>query len=397
MRILFLSSFFPRPYAPIRGIYCQHICSNLAAQDEVSVISPRSWIEALKHPTIDAPRVDGAFLMDGLPTRYPTYLYPPKIMRTAYGRFMWESVRRGVTNYIRDWAPDAVLSYWAHPDGEVAARAAAITGVPCAVIVGGSDVLLLMRNASRRRSVVSALTRADAVLAVSQDLRRKITDLGVDDSKVHVVHTGVDTKLFYPADKGLARERLGIARDGKIVLFVGNLLRLKGLDVLLRSMSLLGAGVISPHVYLIGAGPERAALEAQARHLQLADKVHFVGAIRQPQLPDWYRAADVTVLPSRSEGIPNVLRESLACGTPFVATRVGGIPEISVAPRNRLVEVDDVDGLASALRRTLTDTCLEGSAFEAPPTWPDTAAHCRRIFENLLSHPTPHRKRQCAA
>src|SRR5947208_1821940 len=109
MRILFLSTIFPRPYAPVRGIYCQHICRTLAEEDEVAVISPRSWVEALKHPTIVAPRND-TLLIGGIPTRYPTYFYPPKVMRTQYGRFMWASVRGCVKDFVRRFSPDCVLS-----------------------------------------------------------------------------------------------------------------------------------------------------------------------------------------------------------------------------------------------------------------------------------------------
>src|SRR5437763_12347629 len=119
-----------------------------------------------------------------------------------------------------------------------------------------------------------------------------------------------------------------------------------------------------PHLYVVGGGPERAALERRIAEIGLAERVHFVGALRHHELPDWFRAADATVLPSRSEGIPNVLRESLACGTPFVATRVGGIPEISQTAANRLVPVDDYAALAAALAQTLGEAFPERSRVE---------------------------------
>src|SRR5439155_16365286 len=104
---------------------------------------------------------------------------------------------------------------------------------------------------------------------------------------------------------------------------------------------------------LVGNGPQRSSLAAECRQRGLSPFVSFIGPVEQHRLPDWYRAADLTVLPSRSEGIPNVLRESLACGTPFVASAVGGIPEIATNPCLRLVPPGDPAALADAIAASL--------------------------------------------
>ena len=93
----------------------------------------------------------------------------------------------------------------------------------------------------------------------------------------------------------------------------------------------------------------RGTLQKRVAELRLSEMIPFVGGVGQAQLGDWYRAADLTVLPSRSEGIPNVLRESQACGTPFVASRVGGIAEIADARTDRLVPPEDPTALANAI------------------------------------------------
>jgi glycosyltransferase involved in cell wall biosynthesis len=104
---------------------------------------------------------------------------------------------------------------------------------------------------------------------------------------------------------------------------------------------------------VIGAGPLRATLEEQARKLGLSDRVRFLGSLPQEQLADWYRSADLFVLPSHSEGVPNVLLEASACGTPWVASRVGGIPEIAHLGQSRLVTAKQAEELAGAMREML--------------------------------------------
>src|SRR5438270_141485 len=140
MRILFLSSIFPRPYSPNRGIYCLHLCKALSRLgEEVRVFSPQAWLEKWRHAAVPAP--------EGMTADYPSYFYPPKVMRSAYGWFMWRSVRRRLRQVLAEFRPDCIVSYWAHPDGEVAVRAAQFAGVPAATMVGGSDVLLLAGTA----------------------------------------------------------------------------------------------------------------------------------------------------------------------------------------------------------------------------------------------------------
>src|SRR5262249_25688751 len=117
----------------------------------------------------------------------------------------------------------------------------------------------------------------------------------------------------------------------------------------------------------------------------LSDFVHFAGAVGQEQLPDWYRAADVTVLPSRSEGIPNVLRESLACGTPFVASQVGGIPEIADEATCRLVPPEDANALANAVVEVLSRPAWGMVPSKPLPSWNDAARSLMRIVDAVIA------------
>jgi glycosyltransferase involved in cell wall biosynthesis len=202
-----------------------------------------------------------------------------------------------------------------------------------------------------------------------------VIDHGIDADKVHVWQRGIDAGRFSPGDRTEARRRLGLPVAGSVLLWVGRIVPVKGLDVLLRACLLLRQRDLAFRLYLVGDGELRGALEAQVQGLGLAGTVSFMGAQPHDQLPDWFRAADLTVLPSLSEGLPNVLRESLACATPFVASRVGGIPEMASEPFDRLVPPGDPEALAEAIAYKLL----------APSQQPPTAARTRSWEEEAES------------
>jgi glycosyltransferase involved in cell wall biosynthesis len=316
---------------------------------EVRIISPRSWLERRG----SMPRIPLPGLVE-MNVNYAPYFYTPGILRRFYDRFMWVSVGSRLRQEIAQFKPDCILSYWSHPDGSVAVRAGHEIGLPVGVIVGGSDVLLLPgQDPARGRKIARTLRTADAVITVNKHLRERVMDLGVSADRAHVVYQGVDQKLFSPGDQTVARRRVGIEENGKVLLFVGNLVPVKGIDVLLRAMARICRRGCAATLYLVGDGPLRRSLEDLAGKLEIMNWVRFVGPVLQKDLPDWYRSADLTVISSHSEGLPNVLRESLACGTPFVATNVGGISEIAETGMSRLVEAGNPELLADAIMEEL--------------------------------------------
>src|SRR5262245_44166 len=277
MRILFFSSIFPQPHNRMRGIYCLRLCKALACHHEVKVISPWSWVDRLRHWRSGAAGDEQlAAELGGLEVHYPRYCYPPKLLRGTYGWFMWASARRHIRRLLDTFEPECIVSYWTHPDGAVAIRAARLAGVPATVMVGGSDALLMAQQGGRGRQIVEVLQAADAVVTVGRDLREKVLSLGIKPGKVHVVARGIDTDLFSPAPQVEARRRLGIPEEGKILLWVGNMVPLKGLDVLLEACSLLAGKGEAFRLFLIGHGPQRRGLETEWAARGLSHVVSFV-------------------------------------------------------------------------------------------------------------------------
>ena len=171
---------------------------------------------------------------------------------------------------------------------------------------------------------------ADAIVAFSQhesDAMVRFYDAAPD--KIEVIPCGVDVDLFRPVDRREARQKLGIGEDS-VVLFVGRLEPLKGVDILLRAVAQLERASATRTVIVGGdqADAEMARLRALCGDLGIAERVSFQGRMAQQELPLYYSAADVSVIPSYYESFGLVALESMACGTPVIASRVGGLPTI---------------------------------------------------------------------
>ena len=340
----------------------------------VGVICPIAWTDLLRSDAASRTQRRAATEdREGL-ERFPVYYFTPRVLRGAYGAFMWHSIKGAVHELSDQLQPTAVIGYWAHPDGRCAVEAARFLGVPSLVMTGGSDVLLLTKNRSRRRQVIDVLRDADQVVAVSDDLQRQLVLLGVASSKISVIRRGVDDEIFCPGDQTAARQELGLSVERRHVVWAGRLTPVKGLDVLLDAISLLIAEGSDVQVQLIGSGELEAFLQAEVAKRGLDNHIKFVGPVRDPRvLAQWYRAADVIALPSLSEGIPNVLLESMSCGAKFVASKVGGIAEIADANVDRLVPPGNPRALAAALKESMSDGLVRGPRTFMPNSCLDAA------------------------
>jgi len=387
MNVLLITNEFPNPYEPGKAVFNLALARALARRHEVRVVSPISWTDEWSARRGGASRLNArrCEMVDGVEVHYPRYYYPPRILRSQYGWFFWNSIRAALRELRKRHRADVVLGYWAHPDGEAAVRAAREMDVPSVVIAAGSDVLVVTEDPGRRRRVAHALQGADAVVTVSEHLKEQIIKLGVDGSKVHAWQRGVDA-CFTPGDRAESRALLGIPPGPPMLLSVGRMAPVKGLDVLMEACQRVHQRGLAFRTYLVGDGPLRRVLEADRDARGLQGVVHFVGSCNHDCLPAWYRAADLTLLTSRSEGMPNVLRESFACGTPFIATDVGGVAELAAGHPDWLVEPGNADALAVAIERGLT--CgLSRPTQPRTIRWPESADALGRIFERLIDEP----------
>ena len=165
------------------------------------------------------------------------------------------------------------------------------------------------------------------VVSTRAEAEEMIRLYGVYPGRVAVIAPGVDLDVFWPRDRTLARERLGVTEPG-VVLYVGRLEPLKGLDILVRAVADL-AMADTTRLLVVGGDPDSDELVGElgslARSVGVAERVTFAGSVPQQELPWYYSAADVLVLPSHYESFGMVALEAMACGTPVVVSRVGGL------------------------------------------------------------------------
>jgi glycosyltransferase involved in cell wall biosynthesis len=344
MRILFYSNLHPTPWHPGRGVFNANLVSGLReAGHVVRVVVPVDWREQQGSPQAEV--ADALFL---------PWFHPPMLRRDLWDRWMWHSVRGELLSEAREFAPDVIVAGWAHPDGAVGVRLGKRLGIPVAILAGGSDLLVLPRNPRRGRAIAAALTAADLVLTHGRHLREAAVGLGASPERTVAFYRGVDRDLFAPGSRVEARLQLGLVPDARYLLSVGNMVAVKGLDVLVSALSRPELSGLEWTWVHLGDGDQRTALSRAVESAGLGGRVRFPGRQPHARLVDWFRAADLQLLPSRSEGVPNVLLEGLACGLPFVASAVGGVPEI--APDQAwCVPPDDPAAMARAIAAALAD------------------------------------------
>lgn len=225
---------------------------------------------------------------------------------------------------------------------------------------------------------------ADRVVLVSESQRGRPLQHW-SRNRTRVIHNAVDISAPVNSAGGResTREALGLSAETPLIAAVGRLSPEKGVDVLIDALAETG-GEPPPHVAVVGDGPQGEELRARAARLGLAQRIHFVGHTATPG--DYLLAADVVVLPSRSEGIPNVALEAMALGKPLIATAVGGTPEVVVdGESGLLVAAEQPPALARAIERVLRDPAFAGSLSAGGERRVaaefSIAARCRKILD----------------
>jgi glycosyltransferase involved in cell wall biosynthesis len=370
MRLAVYTTLYPSAARPRHGIFVEQRLRRLVESGEIaaSAIVPvprcppfdwflREYLEQRK-----APRAE---YRHGVSVRFPRFPTWPMIGRSVNPFLMALGTRGAFARLLRESPDTAVIdAHFFYPDGIAAMLLGTWFRRPVVITARGSDVNVLAQSAIARCWMRWAAKRCAAIVAVSEALRQSMIGLGIDAAKITVLRNGVDLATFGAHDRMAVRRELGL--DGTVLLCVGNLVPDKGQEHAIRALPELPAA----HLVVIGEGPQEGPLRRLASELGVAARITWVGVVPQVELARYYAAADATVLMSAREGLPNVLLESMACGTPVVATNVGGVSEVVTAPESGLVLKEaSSTALASAVRSLLGN----------PPDRERTRAYARRF------------------
>ena len=356
INVLALSYLFPNRAQPAYGIFVLNRLRAVSQHCRINVIAPVQWypLIGLVRGSLwgtDVPRYEE---IGGLSVYHPRFAVVPRYMKWLDAITYFFAAHRVVRRQRFEF--DLVDVHWTYPDIVAAAVLAGTNGKKFVVTVRGHEALYLNERTLRRRLVAHFLRKAAAVITLSAQLRDKVVSLGVAADRVSVVLNGVDLAHFSMQDREECRRQLELPSAARILISVGRLTEGKGHQDLLRSLSQLGRDE-DVRLYIIGGvNPEddyQHVLRSLIADLQLTN-VHLVDKVPHERLSLWYGAADVFCLASKSEGCPNVVLESLACGTPVVATDVGAIADV-VTPGESgfLVGPRYAQSLTQALRAAL--------------------------------------------
>jgi len=391
VKILTFTTLYPSAQQPQHGIFVETRLRKLVESGLVSarVVAPSPWFpfgSARFGRYATFAQVPRGETRHALHIDHPRYPVLPKFGMSAAPLALSAAALPLLRRQLRDGqAFDLIDAHYFYPDGVAAVLLGRALGRPVVVTARGSDLNLIAQYAIPRRWILWAAQHADGLIAVSSGLKQRLIDLGIAADRVEVLRNGVDLALFRPHDRNAERRALGLTRP--TLLAVGNLVALKRHRLMIEAV----AQMPDVELAIVGDGPERAGLERLARERRVADRVRFFGRIAQHRLPEIYSAADVLLLVSTHEGWPNVLLESMACGTPVIVSDLAGIADIVRAPAvgrilsevtpSRLADTAR-DLLAAALPRAQTQRYAE--QFD----WQSTTEGQIALFHQILQrHP----------
>jgi teichuronic acid biosynthesis glycosyltransferase TuaC len=397
LRALHVSQQFPTREYPALGVMVQNAvrAQSKLAGVQVEVLAPRPYtlpvpgfpfgqLARVPMRSQDAP---GSF---NVHRPHYVYLVPKRWLYPFVGPVFAVAARRYASQLA---PPDVIHAHWSYPDG--AGAIALRDHFRCPLIVharGTLERVVAKQNRRLRQSVSAPLIAADAVIANSDALRADCIELGVSERKIHVIPNGVDTELFAPRDKAQAKRELGLEAGRQLILFCGNLREVKGVDVLAEAIPELLCARPNLLFAFVGSGELEPMLRATLGRWINRGDVLLAGAHRQREVARYMSAADLLVLPSRSEARSNVIPEALACGTPVAGAAVGGIPEVVRPEHGVLFAPGSRAALARAVlsvtedRQQLVRMGQAGRRFvlESDWSWRAHAEKTLQLYRSLL-------------
>ncbi|ASP47974.1 glycosyltransferase [Cognaticolwellia beringensis] len=311
--LVILTNLYPLPWEPNRATFNRQQFAQLDDDFVKSVLVPIAFPDWFAH------RKE---IKQTEHLRYVPYFYLPKFGRRLYSAMMFISIMLHSGLWLMRKKPEKILASWAFPEAVAASWISKLFSADFYFKVHGSDINLHGKIPARAKQIIAASKRAVGILSVSQALADEMITMGIDKEKIRVIYNGVDHDIFN------SKHFITNKKIDDYILYVGNLKKEKGVIELIKGFAAISEKYPALKLLYAGPGNLRSELANQAKNLAISNKVVLLGSVDHNQLPELISQARVLALPSYNEGVPNVVLEAMACGTPVLATDVGGIPEV---------------------------------------------------------------------
>lgn len=395
LKIVSLSSVYPNPKEPIRGVFVRARLQAMAEAADIKVFAPVALLDYGNSETtlfgsrgVPRERWDGA-----IEVFHPRWVYPPGglwLNAPCLAVQMLSPLLR-----LRKAFPfELIDAHFGFPEGIAACLLASACGCPFTVTLRGNETMHGEKPVVRRWLRWS-LRRAALVITVSCRLADFAASLGVRREKIAVVPNGVDASIFYPRDRAQYRQKHGISPSAKVILSTGYLVERKGHHHVVAALKALKDHGITAELLVAGAAGREGRYEQEIKRLVstlgLEQRVRFLGQVAPGVLAEIMAAVDVLCLCSTREGWPNVVHEALACGTPVIATDVGGVRKLIPSQSyGHVIPINDQVALEDALYDTCQVTWDHAAiaAWAQQRSWRTVAAELIAEFSRILAAET---------
>jgi len=363
LRVLTISHMFPSEKLRRHGIFICREAEYLAKYGiECDFLVPRPWAPWPLYLFARWKAYSPANLLVG-PNRFEAravrYLRPPGLW---FLKFAGRAVAMASKPCARRWHKenlfDLVLGISMFPDAEVAVAIGNELGLPVATLAVGSDAMLYpVWQPVLWRRLGSILEKVDLPIGVSESICKKIAETGKCKQKPLCVYLGRDNEKFSPPkDKSKVRQKLGLAEDDIVAIYVGAVADFKGINELVTVAEGLLEKYCNFRLVCLGDGPAIEKLVQLGASVGRDNAVVLPGLVSPQEVPTYLQASDFMVFPSHSEGMPQSILEAMDCGLPVVATRVGGIPEAVVdGETGILIDAKNTGQLRGAMEKMIND------------------------------------------
>jgi teichuronic acid biosynthesis glycosyltransferase TuaC len=391
MNILTISSLYPNNKDPKHGIFVETRLRHLVKdfpEIKPTVIAPVPWFPFSSKKFGEYAKYAGVVKQEtrnGIEVHHPTYLVIPKIGMYLTPLFMSWAISKTLKKLTKNGKQfNLIDGHYFYPDGVAIAKVAKKYKIPFTCTARGTDINLIPQYPTALKMIKKVFKQASHMMTVCQALKDEMIVLGADENKVTTLRNGVDLDLFSPsneAEQQTLKDEFGI--QNKLVMSVGWLIERKGHYLVIDAIKNIDNSTLA----IAGDGPDLTQLKNQVNKLGLENRVKFLGAITQPELNKWFQAADVTVLASSREGWANVLLESMASGTPVVATKVWGTPEVVTCEEAGVLVERNAHDIQQGLEVLLTNSPERALTrkYAEQFDWQSTSKGQLNIFKKIAS------------